>query len=122
MAISGFLAGLIIYFIADSGEINLVVNNITFNKGKLDPKSNPSMILSSLLCIESGGSLGPEAPLVQVIGSTGTWLGKIFRLKGEELRSIFIAGMASSFTVMSGVPLGGSLFSIEIFHHKHALE
>lgn len=122
MAIFGLLAGLVIHFIGDPGEIHLIVNNIRFNKGKLDPKNNLSMVLSSLLCIASGGSLGPEAPLVQVTGSTGTWLGKLFRLKGEELRSLSIAGMASGFTALFGAPLGGSLFSLEILHHKHAVE
>lgn len=122
MTVSGLLAGLIIHFIGDPGEIQLIVNNIRFNKGKLEPKNNPSMVLSSLLCVSSGGSLGPEAPLVQVTGSTGSWLGKIFRLKGEELRSMSIAGMASGFTALFGAPLGGSLFSLEILHHKHALE
>lgn len=122
MTICGLLAGLVIHFIGDPGEIHLIVNNIRFNKGKLDPKNNPSMILSSLLCVASGGSLGPEAPLVQVTGSTGTWLGKMFRLKGEELRSMSIAGMASGFTALFGAPLGGSLFSLEILHHKHAVE
>ncbi|MBO0593230.1 chloride channel protein [Cellulophaga sp. E16_2] len=122
MATCGLFAGLIIYFIGDPGEINLIVNNIRFNKGKLDPKNNLSMILSSLLCVASGGSLGPEAPLVQITGSTGTWIGKIFRLKGEELRSLSIAGMASGFTALFGAPLGGSLFSLEILHHKHAVE
>lgn len=122
MAICGLLAGLVIHFIGDPGEIHLIVNNIRFNKGKLDPKNNPSMVLSSLLCVASGGSLGPEAPLVQVTGSTGTWLGKLLRLKGEELRSLSIAGMASGFTALFGAPLGGSLFSLEILHHKHAVE
>ena len=122
MATCGLLAGLIIHFIGDPGEINLIVNNIRFNKGKLDPKNNPSMVLSSLLCVASGGSLGPEAPLVQVTGSTGTWIGKLFRLKGEELRSLSIAGMASGFTALFGAPLGGSLFALEILHHKHAVE
>ena len=122
MGISGLLAGLIIHFIGDPGEIHLIVNNIRFNKGKLNPRNNPSMILSSLLCVASGGSLGPEAPLVQVTGSTGTWIGKLFRLKGEELRSLSIAGMASGFTALFGAPLGGSLFALEILHHKHAVE
>lgn len=122
MAICGLLAGLVIHFIGDPGEIHLIVNNIRFNKGRLDPKNNPSMVLSSLLCVASGGSLGPEAPLVQVTGSTGTWLGKMLRLKGEELRSLSIAGMASGFTALFGAPLGGSLFSLEILHHKYAVE
>ncbi|SDL28775.1 H+/Cl-antiporter ClcA [Salinimicrobium catena] len=120
MAIAGFLAGLIIHLIGDPGEINLIVNNIRFNKGILDPKNNLSMILSSLLCVASGGSLGPEAPLVQVTGSTGSWLGKMLRLKGEELRSLSIAGMASGFTALFGAPLGGSLFSLEILHHRYS--
>lgn len=122
MAVCGLLAGLVIHFFGDPGEIHLIVNNIRFNKGKLDPKNNPSMIMSSLLCVASGGSLGPEAPLVQVTGSTGSWLGKICRLKGEELRSLSIAGMASAFTALFGAPLGGSLFSLEILHHKYAVE
>ena len=122
MATCGLLAGLVIHFIGDPGEIHLIVDNIRFNKGKLDPKNNPSMIISSLLCVASGGSLGPEAPLVQVTGSTGTWLGKLFRLKGEDLRSRSIAGMASGFTALIGAPLGGSLFSLEILHHKYAVE
>ncbi len=122
MALAGLLAGLIIHFIGEPGEIQLIVNNIRFNKGKLDPKNNPSMILSSLICIAAGGSLGPEAPLVQVTGSTGTWMGRLFRLKGEELRSLSIAGMASGFTALFGAPLGGSLFALEILHHKHAVQ
>ena len=122
MAIAGLLAGLIIHFIGDPGEIHLIVNNIRFNKGKLDPKNNPSMILSSHLSVGSGGSLGPEAPLVQVTGSTGTWLGQVLRLKGDELRSMSIAGMASGFTALFGAPLGGSLFSLEILHHEYAAE
>lgn len=122
MALAGLLAGMIIHFIGDPGEISLIVNNIRFNNGKLDPRNNLSMVLSSLLCVGSGGSLGPEAPLVQVTGSTGSWLGKMLRLKGEELRSLSIAGMASGFTALFGAPLGGSLFSLEILHHKHVAE
>lgn len=120
MASTGLLAGLVIHFIGDPGELNLIVNNIRFNKGKLDPKNNPSMIVSSLLCVASGGSLGPEAPLVQVTGSTGSWIGKLFRLKGEELRSLSIAGMASGFTALFGAPLGGSLFALEVLHYEYA--
>ncbi len=122
MALAGLFAGFVIHFFGDPGELNLIVNNIRFRKGKLDPRNNFSMILSSLLCVASGGSLGPEAPLVQVTGSTGSWIGKIFRLKGEQLRSVSIAGMASGFTALFGAPLGGSLFSLEILHHKHVVE
>ena len=122
MTLAGLLAGLVIHFIGDPGEIQLIVNNIRFKGGKLEPKNNLSMILSSLLCISSGGSLGPEAPLVQVTGSTGSWIAQKLRLKGEAYRSLSIAGMASGFTALFGAPLGGSLFSLEILHHKYVVE
>ncbi|MBC6610598.1 chloride channel protein [Hymenobacter sp. BT507] len=119
---AGLLAGLIIHKLGDPGEMDLIVNNIRFKGGQLDPHNNPSMILSSLLCIASGGSAGPEAPLVQVVGSTGTWLAQKFRLRGEDLRSLTIAGMAAAFTALFGAPLGGSLFALEILHHRHVVE
>ncbi|MBB6609430.1 chloride channel protein [Pontibacter sp. Tf4] len=122
MATAGLLAGLIIHKLGDPGEMDLIVNNIRFKGGKLEPKNNPSMILSSLLCIASGGSAGPEAPLVQVTGSTGSWIARKLKFKGEDLRSLTIAGMASGFTALFGAPLGGSLFALEILHHRHVVE
>ncbi|MCC9165244.1 chloride channel protein [Pontibacter harenae] len=122
MTVAGLLAGLIIHFLGDPGEMDLIVNNIRFKGGRLEPKNNPAMILSSWICIASGGSAGPEAPLVQVVGSTGTWIARKLRIKGEDLRSLSIAGMASAFTALFGAPLGGSLFALEIQHHKHISE
>ncbi|GHA63633.1 chloride channel protein [Pontibacter akesuensis] len=122
MAVAGLLAGLVIHFLGDPGEMDLIVNNIRFKGGRLEPKNNPSMILSSWICIASGGSAGPEAPLVQVVGSTGTWIARKLRIKGEDLRSLSIAGMAAAFTALFGAPLGGSLFALEIQHHKHISE
>ncbi|QCR22487.1 chloride channel protein [Pontibacter sp. SGAir0037] len=122
MTAAGLLAGLIIHFLGDPGEMDLIVNNIRFKGGRLEPRNNPSMILSSLLCIASGGSAGPEAPLVQIVGSTGTWIARKLKIKGEDLRSLSLAGMASAFTALFGAPLGGTLFALEILHHKHVVE
>ncbi|TGK00019.1 chloride channel protein [Leptospira langatensis] len=119
---SGLLIGLIIYFLGEPGEISLVIDNIRFRGGKLDPKNNPSMALSSLLSISSGGSAGPEAPLVQITGSFGSWFAEKIGLEGEELRSMTIAGMAAGFTSLFGSPLGGALFALEILQHRHVVE
>jgi H+/Cl- antiporter ClcA len=122
MASAGLLAGLVIHFLGDPGEMDLIVNNVRFKGGRLEPKNNPAMVLSSWLCIASGGSAGPEAPLVQVVGSTGTWIARKLKIRGEDLRSLSIAGMAAAFTALFGAPLGGTLFALEILHHKHVVE
>jgi H+/Cl- antiporter ClcA len=95
------LAGLLIHWLGNPGEIGLIIDNIHLNGGRLPMNENPSMILSSLISIASGGSAGPEAPMVQATGSIGTWLAHRFQLRGEALRTLSIAGMASGFTVLA---------------------
>lgn len=122
MGLAGLVIGLIIHFRGDPGELAVVLNNIRFKGGKLDTRYNTRMVTTSLIGIGAGSSAGPEAPMVQVIGSLGSWFAKKFRLKGEDFRSMTIAGMATGFTAMFGAPLGGSLFALEIMHHKHVVE
>lgn len=122
MGLAGLLIGLIIYFTGDPGELQIVLNNIRFKGGKLDTRNNPTMIVTSAIGIGAGSSAGPEAPMVQVIGSMGSWMAKKLKLRGEDYRSMSIAGMATGFTAMFGAPLGGSLFALEIMHHKHVIE
>lgn len=121
MPMAGLFIGLVIHWLGNPGEIGLIIDNIHLNGGRLSLRENPSMILSSLISIASGGSAGPEAPMVQVTGSIGTWLADRFRLRGEALRTLSIAGMASGFTVLFGAPLGGTFFALEILHHQHVV-
>ncbi|MBD2504307.1 chloride channel protein [Anabaena azotica] len=122
MPIAGLIIGLVIHFLGNPGEIAVIVDNIHFRGGRLDAGKNPSMILASLVSIAAGGSAGPEAPLVQVTGSFGTWVGDRLRLQGEDLRSMSLAAMAAGFTALFGAPLGGAMFALEILHHQHIVE
>ena len=122
MPIAGFIIGLVIHVLGNPGEIALIVDNIHFQGGRINPRQNPSMLLSSLVSIAAGGSAGPEAPLVQVTGSFGTWVADRFKLQGEDVRSLSLAGMAAGFTALFGAPLGGAMFALEILHHQHVLE
>lgn len=122
MPLAGLCVGLAIHFLGNPGEIALIVDNIHFRGGRLDTRENPSMILASLASISAGGSAGPEAPLVQVTGSFGTWVADRLKLSGENLRSLSIAGMAAGFTALFGAPLGGAIFALEILHHEYVLE
>lgn len=121
MPLAGLLVGVVIHLLGNPGEIGLIIDNIHLNGGRLPMRENPSMILSSLLSIASGGSAGPEAPMVQVTGSMGTWFADRLGLRGEALRTLSIAGMASGFTVLFGAPLGGAFFALEILHHQHVV-
>lgn len=122
MPLAGLVIGLVIHFLGNPGEIAVIVDNIHFRGGRLDARKNPSMLLASLVSIAAGGSAGPEAPLVQVTGSFGTWYADRLKLTGEDLRSISLAAMAAGFTALFGAPLGGAIFALEILHHQHVVE
>jgi H+/Cl- antiporter ClcA len=116
--IGGLLVGLSLRYLGRPGEIAAVVDNIHLKRGRIDIRQTPSMIVTSLLSISFGGSAGPEAPLVQIIGSLGSRIGDRLRLHGPLVRTLTFCGMAAALGAFFGAPLGGALFALEIPHRR----
>lgn len=104
--------------LGDTGNVELLVDNIHVLGGAEDIKRVRPLVPSSLLCIAAGGGMGPEAPLVQANGSFGTWVAARLHLASQDMRVISITGMAAGFSVLFGAPLGAALFSLEILHKR----
>jgi len=115
--IGGFCVGLVLYFMGLPGEMAQVVDSI-HSPGKIDVRKTPAMIIASLVAITFGGSAGPEAPLVQVNGSFGSWLGEKLKLSGESVRVLTFCGMSAALGAFFGAPIGAALFALEIPHRK----
>ncbi len=120
-AVCGFLVGCCIKWLGAPGEIAAVVDNIHLQHGRIDIKQTPSMIMNSLVSITGGGSAGPEAPLVQIIGSFGSWLGERLGLSDDKVRIFTLCGMGTALGAFFGAPIGGAIFALEI-PHKRGLE
>lgn len=57
----------------------------------------------------AGGSLGPEAALLALCGSTTSWLAqKVFGARGQMLRNCALMGMTAGLAAFFGVALGGT--------------
>jgi H+/Cl- antiporter ClcA len=116
--LGGLLVGLALYYLGTPGEIAAIVDNIHMERGRIDPRQTPSMVAVSLLSITAGGSAGPEAPLVQILGSFGSWVGDRLKLRGDLVRTLTFCGMGTALGAFFGAPLGGALFALEIPHRR----
>lgn len=110
------------------GGVELLVDNIhlpgdanapgDFANSNDDGIRLGSLNVISLLCISSGGTLGPEAPLVTTTGTVAHRFGSRFGLDPDDLRVLMIAAMAAGFAVLFGAPMGAALFALELPHRR----
>lgn len=115
--IGGFLVGLTLYLMGLPGEVAMVVDKV-HDPGRIELRQTPAMIVASLFSIVAGGSAGPEAPLVQINGSFGGWLGQKLQLSLTTTRVLTFCGMSAALGAFFGAPLGGALFALELPHRR----
>ena len=102
----------------ETGNVELLVDNIHVLGGAEDVTTLRPLIPASLLCVAAGAGMGPEAPLVQTTGAAGTVVGTRLHRSRTDIRILTITGMAAGFTVLFGAPLGSALFALEILHRR----
>ena len=80
---------------------------------------SPLIIAGTLITHLFGGSAGREGAALQLGGSLGYNIGKIIKLKKDELHIIVMAGMSSFFSAMFGTPLTAAIFSLEVIRARN---
>jgi CIC family chloride channel protein len=116
-ALGGLLVGGIIYlFLRDDQQFSgvpEVMAAVSLKSGMLRLRTAGKGLLS-VITIGSGGSAGPEGPIVEIGSSLGSYLGQKLRLSGNELRLMAGCGAAAGIAGVFGAPLGGVFFALEI--------
>jgi H+/Cl- antiporter ClcA len=114
----GIAVALLVKLLGDPGDTELLVDNIHITGGMEDVHNLRSLVPVSLLGIAVGGGIGPEAPLTQITGTLGSWVGIRSDSDRVDRRILTITGMAAGFTVLFGAPLGSAVFALEILHRR----
>lgn len=114
----GAAVALITRLAGETGNVELLVDNIHVVGGAKGIRGLRSLIPSSLLCVAAGSAMGPEAPLVQTTGTVGTLVATRLHRPMQDSRILTITGMAAGFTVLFGAPLGSAFFALEILHRR----
>ena len=74
----------------------------------------PAIYLATVITHLFGGSSGREGAALQIGGSLGNWVGRLFHLDEKDMRIVTLAGMSAVFSALFGTPLTASVFALEV--------
>lgn len=92
---------------------NLVINSIRTD-GKVPFVMAPLIFISTVITHLCGGSAGREGAALQLGGSIGSQVGKIFKLDEKDMHLVTLCGMSGVFAALFGTPLTATFFSMEV--------
>ncbi|MEG0229480.1 MAG: chloride channel protein, partial [Oscillospiraceae bacterium] len=83
----------------------------------------PLIFISTVLTHLFGGSAGREGAALQMGGSLGCTIGRIFKVNNESMKILIMCGMSAVFTALFSTPITATVFSIEVisvgvFYHS----
>ncbi len=96
----------------DTGT-NLVISAI-HSGDHLPLRMAPLIFVSTLLTHLLGGSAGREGAALQLGGSIGNGIGRLFRLDEKDKHVMIMCGMSAAFSSLFGTPLAAAIFSMEV--------
>ncbi len=91
-----------------------VIYAVSRRAGLLRLRSAWSRLVSSFLTIASGGSAGPEAPVVMSGSAIGSNIGKFLGLNDRQRITIVGCGSAGAIASIFHAPIAGLIFTVEV--------
>lgn len=108
-----FIAG--IYHMAnmENENTNAIIDAIHFGDN-VPLLLVPCIYLGTVITHLFGGSAGREGAALQIGGSLGCYIGRLFRLDEKDMRLATLCGMSAVFAALFGTPLTATLFALEV--------
>ena len=75
---------------------------------------SPLIFASTVITHLCGGSAGREGAALQLGGSIGAQVGRIFRLDEKDMHLVTLCGMSGVFSALFGTPLTATVFALEV--------
>ena len=74
----------------------------------------PLIFISTVITHLLGGSAGREGAALQLGGSIGSSIGKLFRLDEKDMHMVVMCGMSGVFSALFGTPITAAFFALGI--------
>ncbi|MGF1573552.1 MAG: chloride channel protein [Sumerlaeia bacterium] len=115
-AFGGLIVGLVIYkFLKLSGGhgVPSVMKAVSTGEVYLSP-SMAVKSMTSPITIASGGSSGPEGPIVEIGAVIGSTIGRFSRIRKDQVGTLVGCGAAAGIAAIFAAPIGGVIFALEL--------
>lgn len=99
---------------ATGSGIPEVIEAVALRGGAIRRRVAPLKTLAASITIGSGGSAGPEGPIVHIGASIGSWISQALRCKAQQARTFVACGSAAGLAAIFNTPFAGALFAIEV--------
>jgi len=119
--LGGLLVGVITTKFSPESEghgTDAVIDAYHHKEGKIRGRVPLVKGIASAITLGSGGSGGTEGPAGQIAAGFGSLIGKLFKLNEDERRIAVAAGLGAGIGSIFKVPLGGAIFSAEVFYRR----
>jgi CIC family chloride channel protein len=119
--LGGLLVGLITTRFSPESEghgTDAVIDAYHHKSGNIRARVPVVKAVASSITLGSGGSGGTEGPAGQIAAGFGSLIGRLFKLNEDERRIAVAAGLGAGIGSIFKIPLGGAVFSAEVFYRR----
>ena len=92
---------------------NDIIHSIHFGE-KVPLVLTPVIFIATIITHAVGGSAGREGAALQIGGSIGWNVGRLFRQDEKDIRVATMCGMSAVFAALFGTPLTAAVFALEV--------
>jgi CIC family chloride channel protein len=117
-SIGGLLVGLIARFYSREAVghgVPEVMDAVVRRNCKIKLRVALARIVTAALTIGSGGSAGPEGPIIQIGAAIASSAGRFFHVVRHQLPVLIACGAAAGIAAIFHAPIAGVLFAMEVF-------
>lgn len=111
--LGGLLVGLLVKIFGDHEAIFFMILQEFGKTGRFNYRNVPGILITALVSLVAGGSMGPEAPLADACGGIGTWVSDRLKLDDGETRVMGFGGLSGMLAAFITNPFGGALLALE---------
>lgn len=112
-----FVSVIVIKYLAPDAEghgTEKVIEAIHKRAGKIKLMVVPVKLVTTIVTIAAGGSVGKEGPCAQIGGGLASAFADLLRFDDHDRKKLVICGISAGFAAVFGTPIAGAIFGVEV--------